>query len=210
MNLSYFRSVPLLTAMLSLILGTLAYYPVSIFGPLYMRNVLEVSPLTVGLVMATLPLSSVLSSPLSGHLVDRLDPRWVATLGLSLVVAGLFFYARLGVESTFVWIVLVLSLLGAGIGLFIPANEKEAFSTVPSQDYGMLSAMLTSFGTGSGALGTALAVALAEASQKSREIGAGTDFVHDQQFAFSWLLPLAAVAVLLALAGRRRERGQRL
>lgn len=206
MNLSYFRTVPLLTAMLSLVMGALVYYPVSIFGPLYMQNVLKVSPLTVGLVMATLPLCTVLSSLLSGHLADRFYPRWVATLGLCLIVAGVFFYARLGVDSTFVWIVFVLSLLGAGIGLFIPANEKEAFSTVPSQDYGMLSAMLTSFGTGSGALGTTLAVALAEASKKTRGVGDAVDFAYDQQFAFSSLLPLAVIAVLVTLAGRNKKR----
>jgi len=205
MNLSYFRTIPLLTAMLALVLGALVYYPVPIFGPLYMQNVLKVSPLTVGLVMATLPLLTVLFSPLSGHLVDRFNPRWVATLGLCLIVAGVYFYSRLGVDSTFVYIVFVLSLLGAGIGLFIPANEKEAFSAVPRQDYGMVSAMLTSFSTGSGALGTTVAVALAEASRGMRESQDPADFAYDQQFAFSSLLPLAAMAVLITLTGKKKS-----
>jgi MFS family permease len=156
--------------------------------------------------MATLPLFSTLLSPLSGRLSDRLNPRWVAMLGLCLVVAGLFFYARLGTSSSIGWIVVVLSVIGAGVGLFVPANEKLAFSAVPSSDYGMLSAMLTSFSTGSGAFGTSVAVALAEAANKSRPEADAQDFAYDQQFAFSSLLPLAALAVVVTLAGRREER----
>jgi EmrB/QacA subfamily drug resistance transporter len=205
-NFLYFKNIYFARAMLSLILATLVYYPVSIFGPLYLLNVIKVSPLSCGLAMAALPLFSTLLSPLSGRLSDRLNPRWVAMLGLCLVVAGLFFYARLGTSSSIGWIVVVLSVIGAGVGLFVPANEKLAFSAVPSSDYGMLSAMLTSFSTGSGAFGTSVAVALAEAATKSRPEADAQDFAYDQQFAFSSLLPLAALAVVVTLAGRREER----
>jgi len=67
----------------------------------------------------------------------------------------------------------------------------------------MLSAMVTSFGTGSGALGTTLAVALAEFSKKGRLGADAAAFAYDQQFAFSSLLPLAALAVLVTLLGKR-------
>jgi disulfide bond formation protein DsbB len=123
---------------------------------------------------------------------------------LCIILSGVFFYARLGENSTLIWIVLVLSILGAGIGLFIPANEKAAFSAVPSRDYGMLSAMLTAFATGSGALGTTIAVALAEVSKKSRMSGDVAGFVYDQQFAFNILLPLAALAVFVTMVGKRQ------
>jgi MFS family permease len=204
MNLSYFRSLPFLRSMLSIVLATLAFYPVAIFGPLYLLNVIGASPLVAGLAMAVLPLSSTFFSPLSGRLADRSDPRWVAVLGLCVILSGVFFYARLGEDSTLIWIVFVLAILGAGIGLFIPANEKTAFSTVPSRDYGMLSAMLTAFATGSGALGTTIAVALAEASRKNRIGGDVAGFAYDQQFAFTILLPLAALAVLITMVGKRQ------
>jgi MFS family permease len=169
MNLHHFKSIRLTTSMLSLVLATLAFYPVSIFGPLYLLNVVGASPVSAGLAMATLPLCTTLLSPLSGRLADRLNARVVAIFGLCIILSGVFFYARLGGEATVVWIVSVLAILGAGIGLFLPANEKAAFSTVSSRDYGMLSAMLTAFGTGSGALGTTITVALAEASKKKSD-----------------------------------------
>jgi hypothetical protein len=67
----------------------------------------------------------------------------------------------------------------------------------------MLSAMLTAFGTGSGALGTTIAVALTEAAKKSRMSGDAAGFAYDQQFAFSSLLPLAALAILVTMVGKR-------
>jgi len=71
MNLSYLKSIPLVRSMLALVLATLAFYPVSIFGPLYMLNVIRASPLLSGFAMATLPLCTTLLSPLSGRLADR-------------------------------------------------------------------------------------------------------------------------------------------
>jgi MFS family permease len=204
MNLRYFRNIALLRAMLSLVLATLAFYPISIFGPLYLLNAIGISPISVGFAMATLPFCTTLISPLSGRLADRRNPRWVATLGLCVIVLGVFWYARLGEEATLVWIVFVLCILGAGIGLFLPANEKAAFSTVSSGDYGMLSAMLMAFGTGSGVLGTTVAVALVEVAKKSRIGADAAGFAYDQQFAFSLLLPLAALAVLLTMVGKRQ------
>jgi len=103
-----------------------------------------------------------------------------------------------------VWIVFVLSILGGGIGLFVPANEKAAFAAVPHRDYGMLSAMLTAFGTGAGALGTAVAVALTEASRKTHIGRDAVGFAYDQQFAFSLLLPMAALAVLVSVRRKKR------
>ena len=67
----------------------------------------------------------------------------------------------------------------------------------------MLSAILTAFGTGSGALGTTVAVALTKFSKKSRMSGDAEGFAYDQQFAFSSLLPLAALAVVVAMVGKR-------
>jgi len=205
MNFRYFRSIPFVRSMLSLVLATLAFYPVAIFGPIYLLNVIGTAPLAAGLAMAALPLCTTLISPLSGRLADRFNPRWAAVLGLCVVLLGVFFYARLGEDSTLIWIVFVLSIIGTGIGLFVPANEKAAFSTVPSRDYGMLAAMLTAFGTGSGALGTTVAVALAEVAKRSRIGGDAVGFAYEQQFAFWTLLPLAALAVLVSLVGKRER-----
>ncbi|HWP58158.1 MAG TPA: MFS transporter [Candidatus Acidoferrales bacterium] len=207
MKLSYLRDPPLARALLSLVLATMTFYPVSIFGPLYLRHVVRAAPLSVGLAMATLPLCTTLLSPLSGRIADRFDGRRVAFSGLWIILLGMFLYARLNAGSTLTESVFVMAVIGAGIGIFVPANEKAAFSAATARDYGMLSAMLTAFGTGAGALGTALAVALAEAGREDRAIAGAAEFAARQQFAFSCMLPLALAAVAVTLLAKAPASG---
>src|SRR4029434_9559177 len=72
MNLRYFMSIPFSRSMLSLVLVTLVFHPVAIFGPIYLLNVIGTAPLAAGLAMATLPLCTTFLSPLSGRLGGRL------------------------------------------------------------------------------------------------------------------------------------------
>ena len=70
----------------------------------------------------------------------------------------------MGVDSHFALVGAVLAVLGTGIGFFTPANQKVAFASVAKEDYGVLAAMLSSFGTAAGTIGTTIAVALMEMS----------------------------------------------
>ena len=201
-DITLFRRRSLSASLLSLALGSAVGAPLAVCAPLYMQNVLVFSPLTVGLVMASLPLFTALSSPLSGRLADRFEARFVASLGLGIVLIGIFFYARLGVGSSYLLVVLALSLIGVGSGFFMPANQKAAFSSVGSEHYGILSAMLASFGTAAGTLGTTIAVALIEATMAGKGAQDPGSFAAGQQFAFSALLPLTALALLASLKGK--------
>ena len=205
-RLSYFKNPSLSTAMLSLAMCHAVHLPLYVFAPLYMQNILHFFPFTVGLVMATLPLTTALSSPLSGRLADRINPRLVAAVGLCFLLFGLYLYRRLGVDSGHFQVVAALALVGVGVGLFMPANEKRAFATVASGNYGVLSAMLATFASAFGALGTSLAVALAESSRRKREIQDPMGFAYDQQLAFSFLLPLVVLGLLITLAEKANRR----
>lgn len=206
-DLSLFRRRSLSAALFSLAAGSAVSGPITVCAPLYMQNVLSSSPLTVGIVMATLPLFTALSSPLSGRLADRLEARWVASLGLAFILIGIFFYSRLDSGSNYLLVVLALTLIGVGTGFFMPANQKAAFSSVTGEHYGILSAMLSSFGTAAGTLGTTLAVALIETALPAGDAGEPAGFSSGQQFAFSVLLPLAALALLISLRGGKKAEG---
>ena len=197
-DVTIFRNQALSTAIVALILGHLLYNPIALASPLYLQNVLGASAIAAGFLLAILPLSTALASPLSGRMADRFDASSVATVGLGLIVAGIACYACLGVDSHFAIVGAVLALLGAGIGFFTPANQKVAFASVAKDDYGVLAAMLSSFGTAAGTIGTTIAVALMEmnggdALWKSQAVFAGA-----QQFAFAWLVPIGLVAIVIS------------
>ncbi len=200
-----FRNKTLSLAMVSLILSHMLYNPIALASPLFLQISLGVSAIGAGLLLAILPLSTALAAPLSGRLADRFDASSIAALGIGLIVAGIACYASLGVDSHFATVSLVLALLGTGVGFFAPANQKVAFASVAKEDYGVLAAMLSSFGTAAGTIGTTITVALMEMRGggvlwSSKAVLAGA-----QQFAFACLVPIGLLAVVIST--RARERG---
>lgn len=204
LDVAIFRNKMLAAAMVAVILSHMLYNPIALASPLYLQNVLGASAVATGLLLAILPLSTALASPLSGRLADRFDASAVATVGVALIVAGIASYACLSVDSHFAMVGAVLALLGTGIGFFTPANQKVAFASVAQKDYGVLAAMLSSFGTAAGTIGTTIAVALMEmaggdALWKSQSVFAGA-----QRLAFACLVPVGLVAIVVSWRARHR------
>jgi EmrB/QacA subfamily drug resistance transporter len=196
-----FRSRPLAAALVSLAAASAAYAPINLSAPIFMQQALGLLPLTVGFAMAALPVCTAVASPLSGTLADRFEPRSIAATGVALILAGIAVYALLGVDAGAWSVAVALMLIGAGTGFFIPANQKAAFAVAPSEDYGILSAMLSSIGTAASTLGTTAAVALIES--RMQDGFSPTAFTAAQSFAFAMMMPLAGIALVSAVVGRR-------
>jgi EmrB/QacA subfamily drug resistance transporter len=196
-DMRLFRRRALTMPLLALALSHLIYNPIALFAPLYLQNVLGVSALVAGVALAILPLSTAVISPVSGRLADRFDPRRVSAAGLAVIVAGIAFYALLDTDSSLMLAAAVLALIGAGVGIFTPANQKSAFAAIDREEYGVLAAMLSSFGTAAGTIGTTVSVAMMEAA-------AGPDlwvqpavFTGGQRVAFACLAAIGVLALII-------------
>ena len=193
--------VPLVLAFVTMVLFSAAYFPIFMLSPLYMRNVLDVTPLHLGLILTTLPVVAAVCSPVSGRLSDRMETWVLVAAGLVAGAAGIVVYAGLQDGSSPAMVLLALALVGAGVGVFLPAHQKTVFALAPREHYGLAGGLLSACGPGAGALGIGLAVALMES--------AGTvKFVAAQRAAMLWLLPLPFLALGLVLIGRLRGRGK--
>jgi EmrB/QacA subfamily drug resistance transporter len=201
-DIAIFKNKMLAGAMLTTVLSHFIYNPIALCAPLYLQNVLGYSAVAAGLVLAVLPLSTALASPFGGRLADRLDAVLLGAVGLAMIVAGIFFYSRLGAAVSMAIVVAVLALLGAGIGLFTPANQKVAFASVREEDFGVLAAMLSSFGTAAGTIGTTITVALMEIDGGEKLWTEPQSFAGAQGYAFAWLVPVGLVAVVIGLKSR--------
>jgi EmrB/QacA subfamily drug resistance transporter len=200
-----FRNRSMTVALVYMIIAWTVFSPIFILAPMYLRNVLTLPPLTIGLILTLPPLFFAVLSPLSGWIADKTGGRSVVTVGLGLILVGIYCYSQWGPLSTYGWIALTLILIGSGSGLFQPANQRMAFSSVSERDYGVVSAMLFSFGQAAGSLGTAVAVAIIEGRLGTKEIFSDpTRFAEAQQFTFHWFLPLAALGLLLSFAARSK------
>lgn len=198
-DLRMFTRPLLVTALAAVILSNAIYNPITISAPLYLQNVLGASGMTSGFLLAVLPLSTAIASPLGGRLADHIEASTIASVGLVLIVGGIAAYSRLAVDTEITTVAAVLALLGAGIGLFTPANQKSAFAAVDQGDYGVLAAMLSSFGTAAGTIGTTLTVALMEIEGGRELWAAAAVYAEAQRFAFTWLSLIGAVGVAVSL-----------
>jgi MFS family permease len=204
-DLKMFARPLLVGALAAVVLSHAIYNPIAIVAPLYLQNVLGASGLAAGLLLAVLPLSTAIASPLGGRLADRMAASAIATLGLLLIVCGIAAYSRLTVGSDIIAVAAVLAVLGAGVGFFTPANQKIAFAAVDPDDYGVLGAMLSSFGTAAGTIGTTLTVALMEL-EGGRDLWATAAVYADaQQFAFMCLSFVGVVGVACSLRWRAAQ-----
>jgi hypothetical protein len=95
-----------------------------------------------------------------------------------------------------------LALIGAGVGVFTPANQKVAFGAVEQEEYGVLSALLSSFGTAAGTIGITMTVALMEASGGTRLWTEPEVLSQAQRFAFACLLPIGVLAIMIGALTR--------
>jgi MFS family permease len=201
-----FRSPMLSAALGTVVLSHLIYNPITLAAPLYLQNVLGAGAMLSGFLLAVLPLSTAMASPLGGRLADRMEASTVAAIGLALIVAGIASYSYLSEDTSILVVAAVLGLLGVGIGFFTPANQKLAFAAVGQEDYGVLGAMLSSFGTAAGTIGTTAAVALMEMEGGSELWTNAATLARAQQFAFMWLAAIGFFAVAISLRFKPVER----
>lgn len=205
-DIAIFKQRALSTSLATLALAHIIHFPIALCAPLYIQNVLGASALAAGILLAVLPLSTAVFSPFSGWLADRFEASIVASLGIMIIVAGIACYSRLGIDSPWVIVILAMVLIGTGIGIFTPANQKLAYASVTQQDYGVVAAMLSSLGTAAGTIGTTIVVALMEVRGGSRLWIEPATFTGAQQYAFMWLVLVGAIGIGAGLRNQMRTK----
>lgn len=130
-----------------------AMMPVSMFLPFYLTGIMKFEPKTVGLIMASGPLSLAIIAPLAGSLSDRIGPRFLTTSGLIVLTVGLITMHGLTPDSTWLDIVLRLVLASVGSAFFVSPNSSSIMGSVRREDLGIASgtvALIRNFGMISG------------------------------------------------------------
>jgi len=109
---------------------------------LYLQYLKGYSAQTAGFILLAQPAMMVMFSPLAGRLSDRIEPRILASFGMGLSAAGLLVLTGLGPETSPVFIVGALLILGFGFALFSSPNTNAVMGAVDRRRYGVASAML--------------------------------------------------------------------
>lgn len=127
---------------LTALLNYLASYGVGFLLSLYLQVVLRLDPYQAGLIMLSQPLLMAVVSPFSGHLSDRIEPRFLSSLGLGIMSLSILILSGITNDTGMVAMVLILVALGFGYGLFSSPNTSAVMGSVPTGSLGLGSGTL--------------------------------------------------------------------
>jgi len=128
---------------LSALINYSATFCIGFLLSLYLQYTKGLSPGSAGLVLVSQPLIQTIFSPYSGRLSDRMEPRKVASVGMSFTAIGLFLLTFLSDQTALWYVVTTLFLLGFGFALFSSPNANSVMSSVEHKYFGITSAMLS-------------------------------------------------------------------
>lgn len=125
--------------------------------PLFLVNVLALSTMGAGLVLAAMAIGAFLSGASARHLAERVGAPLVVVIGLVLEVVGVAAVAFIVTPSVSPWLLAaVLVVYGVGLGLASAQLTSTTLAQVPPEQSGQGSATQSTVRQVGSALGTAL------------------------------------------------------
>ncbi len=120
-----------------------ATYAVGFILSLYLQYIKGLNADHAGIIMVAQPVMQFLFSPLAGWLSDRVEPRLVASVGMTLTAIGLLMLVTLNPATGLGFVVTCLLLLGLGFAFFSSPNTNAVMSSVEKKFYGVASGTLS-------------------------------------------------------------------
>jgi len=111
--------------------------------PLYLQNVLNFGSGQTGLMLAVTPIVVSIIAPLSGVLSDRTGSRPITTLGLFLLALGFLAVSSLSATTSVIGYLVRFIPVGIGIGMFQSPNNSAVMGSVPRENLGVASGLLS-------------------------------------------------------------------
>jgi EmrB/QacA subfamily drug resistance transporter len=109
------------------------------FISLYLQYLHGLDARSAGMIMISQPLAMTLLSPLAGKLSDKRNPGVIASIGMGLTATGLIILCFLTQNSSHLFIILLLALMGTGFALFSSPNSNAIMSSVEKRHLGVAS-----------------------------------------------------------------------
>ncbi|MDO7907941.1 MFS transporter [Paenibacillus sp. JX-17] len=125
-------------------LVNILYYSLFFGLPSYLQMVRHVSEVDTGMLMLSLGISSLLTSPLAGYWIDRSGPRPVLFLSSVFMTIGSVYITTLHSSSSLVSVCVPLIAYGMSNGLNSVGMQAALFQSSPKQLIGVASGLFNS------------------------------------------------------------------
>jgi len=127
---------------LAALINYAATFGITFVLSLYLQSVKGLNPRDAGLILITQPIVMAVIASVSGRLSDRIDSRILSSAGMGIIVAGLISLIFLSGDTSSLYLVTCLVVLGFGFGMFSSPNTNSVMSSVEKKFLGTASATL--------------------------------------------------------------------
>jgi len=165
--------------------------------PLYMHHVLHIPTAHIGWLLTPQAISMIVFSPFGGWLADKYGTTWPPLSGMILATIGLWLMSQLQATSSYMYIILTLSLFGLGIGLFTSPNNVSVLESVPVETTGLTGTLIATVRFFGRVSGVAIAVLILQISGGNLQTSAG--FAQASSYAFFGSIVVGILATFLNL-----------
>jgi EmrB/QacA subfamily drug resistance transporter len=126
----------------SAVMNYICLYSVTFLLPFYLIQGRGLGTAQAGLVLTAQPIIMAISAPISGSLSDKIGSRLLSTLGMAILMVGLFLLSRLNAATPTSQILFSLGICGLGTGIFISPNNSALMGSAPRQHQGIAAGIL--------------------------------------------------------------------
>lgn len=190
---------------LSALINYSATFALSFMLSLYLQYAKGLEARQAGLVLIAQPVMMAIVASFSGRLSDKKDPGKLAAAGMAISVAGLLMLSFIGKDTSIMYIVSGLLVLGTGFGLFSSPNTNVVMSSVDKKVYGTASATLATMRNTGMMFSMAIAALTMHLLLGNATINLQTlpQFITSTQIVFAIFTVLCFVGVFTSLSRRK-------
>ena len=135
-NLSFF-SVPIFGyGSVGLLMCCITQGVVTFIAPFYLQDVLKLSPTFIGIIFLVPSLLSMVLSPVSGAMTDRIGARFLLIVGTLTQMAAFVIGVTLSADSHWLWPAILLMLTGIGSAFFNTPSQAVMIRSLPKENWG--------------------------------------------------------------------------
>ncbi len=140
LDLNLFRSNLAYTLFnISALINFSATFSLTFLLSLYLQYLKGLDPQQAGTIMIASPVIQAFVSPIAGRLSDRIQPAKIATIGMTVTALSLFPLVFLDSDTSILYVVGCLMVLGCGLALFSSPNTNAIMGCVHQSLFGVAS-----------------------------------------------------------------------
>lgn len=152
-DLGLFKNYIFTLGVISAFIIFLSMFTTTILMPVYLQEILKLSPALAGITLMVFPITTAVLAPVSGWLSDKIGFGLLTTIGLFMFTLGLMFMSTLSVNTNVAGVCIRYLFFGIGSAMFQSPNNSAIMGSVPKNKLGIaggLNALVRNLGMISG------------------------------------------------------------